>query len=108
MNYISENAGPGARVYSETPLLAKFHAQRYGRDDLVSVWLSDPSELQQMRPGDFVIDARGRRYLSNDEKLKRLENIAEPDATIYLGDTPAVNIYRIGMNEFPLFQNSAN
>jgi hypothetical protein len=58
-----------------------------------------------MRPGDFVIDARGRRYLSNDEMLKRLENIAEPDATIYLGDTPAVNVYRIGLNELSLFQS---
>jgi hypothetical protein len=105
MKFIAENAGPRARVYSETPLLTKFHAQRVGRNDLVSVWLSDPAELQQMRPGDYVIDARGRRYLSNDEMLKRLETIAEPDASIYLGDTPAVSIYRISDDELYLFQN---
>ncbi len=95
MKYVAENAGTGARIYSETPKLAEFHARRYGRNDLISLWLSDPSELEKMQPGDVVIDARGRRYLSNDEMLKRLEKTADPAATIFLGDTPAVDIYKV-------------
>jgi hypothetical protein len=103
MNYVAENAGAGVRVYSETPKLAEFHARRYGRDDLVSLWLSDPSEMEKMRPGDIVIDARGRRYLSNDEMLKRLENIADPKTTIFLGETPAVDVYMIDENSLAAF-----
>ena len=93
MKFVAENAGNGIRVYSETPKLTEFHLHRYGRDDLQSVWLSDPSELERMRPGDIVIDARGRRYISNDELLTRLENAADPATTINLGVVPAVNIY---------------
>jgi hypothetical protein len=48
-----------------------------------------------MRPGDMVIDARGRRYLSNDELLTRLENTTQPAATINLGIVPAVKVYKI-------------
>jgi predicted membrane-bound dolichyl-phosphate-mannose-protein mannosyltransferase len=95
--WIAEKAGNGVRIYSETPKLTEFHVRRNGRDDLVSLWLSDPSEHAKMRAGDIVIDARGRRYLSNDEMLRRLEAFSDPAATVYLGETPAVNVYQ--MNE---------
>ena len=108
MKYVAENAGSGVRVYSETPKLTEFHARRFGRDDLISLWLSDPSELQKMRPGDIVIDARGRRYLSNDEMLKRLESSSDPVATIYLGDTPAVSIYKLNQILIGAFQAPSN
>lgn len=93
MKFVSENAGQGARVYSETAKLTEFHARRYSRDDLKSVWLSDPSELEQMRPGDIIIDARGRRYLSNDDLLTRLENSSNPAAVVDLGEVYAVKVY---------------
>jgi hypothetical protein len=98
MKFVAASAPSGAHVFSETPLLAEFHLRRYGRGDLASVWLSDPAELQQMKPGDVVIDARGRRYLSNNELLERIESNCEPAAKISLGDTPAVNVYSIDEN----------
>jgi hypothetical protein len=93
--FIAAHAPTNARVFSETPQLMEFHLRRAGRDDLVSVWLSDPNELREMRPGDVVIDARGRRYLSNDAMLKRLEEISEPAASINLGDISAVKVFLI-------------
>jgi hypothetical protein len=104
MKYVSENVGKGARVYSETPLLTEFHARRFGRDDIRSVWLSDPTELREMRPGDIVIDARGRRYLSNDEFMRRLNSASKPEATIYLGETPAIDVYVIDENSSTVFR----
>jgi len=102
--FIAANAPPDARVFSETPLLTEFHLRRVGRGDLVSVWLSDPSELREMRPGDFVIDARGRRYLSNDAMLNRLNESSLPAARINLGDVPAVKVFQIDEKSLSVFQ----
>lgn len=93
--FIAANAEPGARVFSETPKLTEFHLRREGRADLVSVWLSDPGELQQMKTGDIVIDARGRRYLSNFAMLDKLNAASAPIAEIRLGDIPAVKVFRV-------------
>ena len=71
---------------------------------MVSVWLSDPSELREMRPGDFVIDARGRRYLSNDAMLNRLNESSLPAARINLGDVPAVKVFQIDEKSLSVFQ----
>src|SRR5688572_825149 len=102
--FIAANASANARVFIETPQLTEFHLRQAGRDDLVSVWLSDPNELREMRPGDFVIDARGRRYLSNDEMLTRLNETTAPAAGINLGDIPAVKVFRIDETSLPIFQ----
>ena len=63
---------PGARVANEIPTVGTYYANRAGRPDLISVELSDPAEIAKLRPGDFVIDARGRTYYSNQAMLKRL------------------------------------
>jgi hypothetical protein len=102
--FIAVNAASNARVFSETPQLTEFHLRRAGRDDLVSVWLSDPNELSEMRPGDFVIDARGRRYLSNEEMLKRINESSSPAAEINLGEVPAVKVFRIDEATLPIFR----
>ena len=104
MSFVAANAEPGTRVYSETAKLTEYHLHRFGRDDIKSVWLSDPSELEQMRPGDVVIDARGRRYLSNDAFLKRLDEISAPAKTVNLGEVPAVDIYFINEQSLTVFR----
>jgi len=101
--FIAANADKNARVFSETPKLTEFHLRRAGREDLVSVWLSDPSELKEMRPGDFVIDARGRRYLTNNSMLERLNETAQPVAAINLGEAPAVKVFRIDGSSISAF-----
>jgi len=57
-----------------------------------------------MRPGDVVIDARGRRYLSNDAFLKRLDEISAPAKTVNLGEVPAVDIYFINEQSLTVFR----
>src|SRR6266542_271048 len=79
---IARRAAPGARVASETPGLASYYGQRANRPDLVCILLSDPNALQQLREGDFVIDARGRRYFSNKPLLEALEQSSTPTFTI--------------------------
>jgi hypothetical protein len=90
---IARRAAPAAKVASETPGLASYYAQRANRPDLVCVHLSDPSALQQLREGDFVIDARGRRYFSNEAVLAALEQSGTPAFTVSLGNVPSASVY---------------
>ncbi len=90
---VAHEARPGARVANETPALAAFYLQQAQRPDLVSVPLSDPQARAELRAGDFVINARGRRYHSNDALLAALRQTRTPIAHITLGPTPAVEAY---------------
>ena len=92
---IAKRAQPGARVASESQTLASYYAQRAGRPDLVCVFLSDPNELKQMREGDFVIDARGRRYFSNKLILAALDQSGSPAFRVPLGEVPSASIYQL-------------
>jgi hypothetical protein len=93
INEISAHARPGARVASETPGLTAYYGQLAGRNDLVSLSLSDKEAMRQFEAGDYVIVARGRRYFSNEAYVDKLEGAGGPVATISLGDIPAVRIY---------------
>ncbi len=93
MSDIAKHAGPGARVASELPTVAAYYAQRVSRPDLVCVELSDPAELEKLAPGDFVIDGRGRTYVSNQAMLLRLRQASRPAFSIAVGTTPAADVY---------------
>lgn len=90
---IAKRAQAGARVANEIPSVGTYYANRAGRPDLISVELSDPSEIAKLRPGDFVIDARGRTYYSNQAMLARLRQSAQPAFAVSVGDVPAANVY---------------
>lgn len=92
---IVRQARPGALVANETPALFSYYAQRAGRSDLVSVSLSDPQARLRLGPGDFIIEARGRHYFSNDSLLKQLQNDYPSFVTISLGQIPAARLYQL-------------
>ena len=93
MAEIARRAQPNARVASELPTVAAYYAQRANRPDLISVDLSDAAERAKLTPGDFVIDARGRAYLSNQAMLARLRQSSQPVLAISVGTTPAAYVY---------------
>ena len=93
MAEVARRARPGARVASETPGLAAFYAQQSGRPDLRCVSLSDPAALRELEAGDFLVVARGRRYLSNDALIARLNQTAAPAFSVALGQTKAADVY---------------
>jgi hypothetical protein len=92
---IGRRAKNGARVASESPLLASYYAQRDGRPDLVCVSLSDPEGLKQLAVGDYVIVARGRRYFSNDALIMSLASNAKPYFQMSLKTVHSVDVYVI-------------
>lgn len=93
MKEIAVRARPGARVGTEIPLLAGYYATRVNRADLVCTEFSSPDELEKLTAGDFLIDARGRTYYSNQAMLQRLRQTSKPAFTISVGDTPAADVY---------------
>lgn len=92
---IITRAQPGARVASESPSLASHYAERAGRPDLVCISLSDPAAVRELRPGDFIIIARGRRYFSNDAIINTLRDHATPIVELKLGAVPSAKIYQL-------------
>lgn len=90
---IAKRAPPGAQVASETPGLASYYAGRANRPDLVFVSISDPNAMKQLREGDFVVDARGRRYFSNEAIVSALQQSGAPTFTVALGSVPSASIY---------------
>jgi predicted membrane-bound dolichyl-phosphate-mannose-protein mannosyltransferase len=93
MSEIAKSAPPATRVASELPTVAAYYAQRANRPDLICVEMSDPVELARLAPGDFMIDARGRTYLSNQAMLARLRQAGRPAFNIAVGTIPAADVF---------------
>jgi hypothetical protein len=93
MAEIARRAGSGARIATETPGLAAYYTERARRTDLVFISLSDPEALKQLSDGDFVVNARGRRYFSNDALVSALRQTTVPAFQVPLGGVPAADVY---------------
>jgi predicted membrane-bound dolichyl-phosphate-mannose-protein mannosyltransferase len=92
---IAKRARPNTQVASEVPILAAFYARQANRADLVCVSVSDPNALKQLKEGDFVVDARGRRYFSNETLLNALASSASPTFQATLGPAVSASVYEL-------------
>jgi hypothetical protein len=106
MAEMAKRARPNARVAGEIPALTAYYGQQANRPDLICVELSDPAELEKLTPGDFVIDARGRTYYTNQAMLTRLRQASQPAFTIALGSTPAANVYVLDQKSLDALRGS--
>lgn len=104
---IARRARPGARVASESPLLATYYAQRENRADLVCVSLSDVDGLKQLEVGDYVMVARGRRYFSNDALISTLQSTSKPDFQMSLNTVPSVSVYVLDNTSLQIVKSAA-
>jgi hypothetical protein len=106
MAEIASRAQPGGRVASESPSLATYYAERSQRPDLVNISLSDPNVIAELRPGDFIIIARGRRYFSNDSLITSLRH-STPILDLNLGQVPSVKIYQLDANSLAALRETS-
>ncbi len=104
---IAARAGKGVRVASETPGLVDYYAKLAGRNDLVSLSLTDHAAMQQFQVGDIVIVARGRRYFSNEAQVESLRGAKGPDVNLSLGRVPSVDIYTLDQSAAQAFVKAA-
>jgi predicted membrane-bound dolichyl-phosphate-mannose-protein mannosyltransferase len=104
---IAKHARPGAIVASEVPTVAAYYAHRANRPDLALIMLSDPNALKQLGEGDFVVDARGRRYFSNESVTATLQQTSRPAFRFSLGPTPSASVYVLDKNSLaPLLETA--
>ena len=108
MAEIARQARPGSKVASETPSVASHYAQRANRMDIVCVMLSDPKELRRLDEGDFVIDARGRRYFSNELVLQTLRQNSAPAFQVSLAGGKSASVYVLDAKSREAVINTAN
>jgi len=92
---ISRRARIEARVATESPTVAAYYARQANRPDLNISWLSDSESLRQLEEGDFIIDARGRRYFSNDLLISMLRQSATPVIQLTLDGVPSAQVFMI-------------
>ncbi|MBC7901573.1 MAG: glycosyltransferase family 39 protein [Saprospiraceae bacterium] len=92
---IAALAQPGASIASETPYVFQHYVEMAGRSDIAFVSLSDKNALANLKAGDFIPIAEGRRYFSNDEVTQYLKKSAVPVAEIKAGGVISVRIYQI-------------
>jgi hypothetical protein len=104
---IAKRARPGATVASESQTLAAYYAQRAGRSDLNCVFISDSNALQQLHEEDFLIDARGRRYFSNDAVLTALNQSEAPTFRVSLGSVPSAAVYQLNQRSLDAILTAA-
>lgn len=104
---IATQAKPGAKVASESPTLASYYAQRANRPDLVCLLLSDVNTLNQLSEGDFVIDARGRHYFSNQVVISALEQSSAPAFIVSMGSTPSASVYSLDQHALEIVKGAA-
>ena len=98
---LAEKAKPGAIVAVETATLFEYYARKTGRDDLAFISLSDKEKVAALRPGDFVVVAKGRRYFSNAAYIDYLERSATPSDEVSILDIAAAEIYELDATTAP-------
>jgi hypothetical protein len=108
MTEVGKRGRQGAKVATETPGLAAYYAERAGRSDLICISLSDQDALKQLSDGDFLVDARGRRYFSNDPLVRALGQQSAPALRVALGGVPATDVYLVDQAVLDVVSGTTN
>ena len=75
IGYVGINAPPGATIAHETPGVAKYYLEKFGRTDLRSRVISDSRFDVADAPAPlFVILQRGRAYFENRDEREAIRN----------------------------------
>ena len=70
IKFVAENAPANALIAHETPAVARYYLERFGRTDLKSVAMSTPEfDPAKLTGPTFMIVQRGRIYFENKQKL---------------------------------------
>ena len=71
IRYVCDAAPRGALIVNETPGVARYYLEKYGRTDLQSRVLSDSQfTITSEGPEAYVILQQGRTYFENQEEMK--------------------------------------
>ena len=92
---LAVDAASSATVAVETLGLFEHYAKNANRDDLRLISLSDKNEVRSLASGDYVVVAKGRRYVSNSDYLEYLSEMGSIPVRFTLGNTESATLYRL-------------
>ena len=94
IRFVAERAPRGATVVHETPGVARYYLEKFGRTDLQSRALSDPqfSVEGAPRPAYYLLQ-RGRTYFENREKMDAVRARFPKVHEELIGGASAVEVY---------------
>ncbi|MDX6269707.1 MAG: hypothetical protein QOD28_930 [Acidobacteriota bacterium] len=96
IRYVAEHAPARASIVHETPGVARYYLQKFGRSDLDSRVLSDPAfQLDAAPRPAFVILQRGRTYYENREKMQDVRARGRKVYEGFVGSVSAVEVYEV-------------
>jgi hypothetical protein len=73
VRFVAERAPHGATIVHETPGVARYYLEQFGRADLQSRVLSDQNfKLEDAPRPTYYVLQRGRTYYENSEKMERV------------------------------------
>jgi 4-amino-4-deoxy-L-arabinose transferase-like glycosyltransferase len=93
IRYVCETAPPGATIVHETPGVARYYLEKYGRADLQSHVLSDPHFTLDPQQESYIILQRGRTYFENREKAERIRATFPRIYDACVGGVAAAEVY---------------
>jgi len=72
IRFVCTNAPANAVIVTETPGVARYYTEKFGRQDLKSQVLSDPNFTVPNQGAVYFILQRGRTYFENQDKMKQV------------------------------------
>lgn len=94
IRYVAEQAPPAATLAHETPGVVGHYLARFGRADLRSRVISDPSFDVTNEPGPvYAILQRGRTYFENREEMRRVRADFQPETQIVIDGVVAAEVF---------------
>lgn len=73
IQFVSTQAPPQASIVSEVPSVVRYYTEKFGRTDLQSHVLSDPSYTPSIDTPTYVILQKGRTYFENQQEMKQVK-----------------------------------
>ena len=73
IQFVTDHAPRKASIVSEVPGLVGYYTEKFGRSDLQSHVLSDPSYTPTTDTPTYVILQRGRTYFENQQEMKQVK-----------------------------------
>jgi hypothetical protein len=94
LRFICDTAPQGSIVANETPGVARYYLEKFGRADLQSRPLSDRNfNLADANAPIFVLVQRGRTYFENQEKVKEMRASFQKIYEVNIQGARAAEIY---------------
>ncbi len=96
IKYVCDNAPQGATIVHETPAVARYYLQKFGRSDLQSRVLSDPKlSVSELPRPSFIIVQRGRTYFENQAKIETIKGSLPKVYEVTVQGVNAAEVYAV-------------